>query len=611
MKQAFVVIVPDAESPCILSRPEIGAVLIDELAAGDFVYMEEALTEEDMPPSGWRQGEYRPTPTASGTPGWIQTKFVGAPAEITVPPVGIADFVRRCGRAEIQASAGGADGAPAILADYLIALALIETDLTNFENRLPGTSAIGPFQITAEEWGEFLDANPEGDFSPFQRFQALAQVQCAAYLTQRDWNALQAEAKAAALDEPEQEYIPSFLSLFQSRLIGAKAAFAVDKIHASDGLHQPLKDALSPFYPDDPTLTALIKRRRRFLNQGSNDIITTVDEFVEKTANVLGEAFKTAFGLLRSHFPEFVALPTVNEEKSWMATAQAEEEFWRDPAVTEQTQAGKERIKGYFAATSYHPATVQPWCGAFAAWCMSKNNAPVVSGAATAANWKTWGTIELRKGALSEQGITKTLFGAVVVLHPSKGTGTTGHVCFAINRLETADKIKCIGGNQIDTVRTDTFDISRVASIRVLVEVASPEGDDQLILARTIYGEAAGESDVGKEGVAEVVMNRVASGRYPRTVKTVCLQPYQFSCWNANDPNRSKILSLTPGKGNKAFDTCFEVAARAIAGKIDHLSDGVLHYYADYISKPSWVTKSPAAVMEKHIGHHLFYRGIS
>lgn len=608
MKQAFVVITPDDDSACILSEPKVDADLVDALAAGDLVYMEETSGDDASLPSGWKQGEYRPFPGANGTPGWLQTKFIGPPAEMTVPPVAIADFVRRCGRAEIQAGAGGPGGAPAILADYLIALALIETDLTKFENRLPGTSAIGPFQITAEEWAEFLQANPDGDFSQFQRFQALAQVQCAVYLTQRDWTLLQDEAKAAAIDEPEQDYIPSFLLLFQSRLIGAKAAFAIDKIHASDGLHQPLKEALLQYYPDPD---ALIKRRRRFLNQGSTDIITTVDEFVEKTANVLADAFKSAFGLLKANFPEFVALPAASEDKPWVTTAQAEEEFWKNPGVTEKTDAGKQRIKDYFNATSYHPDSVEPWCGAFAAWCMSQNKAPVVDGAATAANWKTWGTMELRKGSLSDQGVAKTLFGAVVVLHPSKGTGTTGHVCFAINRLETSDKIKCIGGNQIDTVRTDTFDISRVASIRVLSEMVPAEGDDQLILARTVFGEAAGEPDAGKEAVAEVVMNRAASGRYPKTITGVCLQPFQFSCWNANDPNRAKILSLSPGKGNNTFDTCFEIAGRAMAGQVHLLSDAVLHYYADYISKPSWVTKSPGAVLEKKIGHHLFYRGIS
>jgi spore germination cell wall hydrolase CwlJ-like protein len=234
-----------------------------------------------------------------------------------------------------------------------------------------------------------------------------------------------------------------------------------------------------------------------------------------------------------------------------------------------------------------------------------------VEGAATAANWKNWGTLEIRKGSLYDQGAQKTLAGAVVVLHPSKDTGTTGHVCFAINRLETSDKIKCVGGNQKDTVRTDSLDISRIASIRLLVPIVSPTGDDQLILARTIFGEAAGEPVEGIEAVAEVVVNRSASGRYPKSVSSVCLQPYQFSCWNATDPNRTKILSLSPGNGNRAFDVCFDVAGRALSGTIHHFTDGVLHYHADYISKPSWVIDSPHALMERKIGHHLFYSGIS
>lgn len=611
MKQAFVVIVPDADSPCTLSEARVDADPIDVLTAGDLVYIEETIESEATTPSGWREAEYRPTPTALGSPGWLQTKFIGSPAVMAVPPVAIAGFVRRCGRAEIAANAGGAHGAPAILADYLLALAEIESEFTKFENRLAGTSAVGPFQISEEEWTEFLQANPDGDFSPFQRFQALAQVQCAAYLTQRDWKLLQQEASTAAIEEPQQEYIPSFLLLFQSRLVGAKAAFAINKIHASDELHQPLEDALAKFYPDAADLGALIKRRRRFLNQGSIDVVTTVDEFVEKTANILADAFKSAFGLLKIHFPEFVALPTASDDKPWLATAQAEELLWKDSQLTEDTAAGKKRIKEYFSATSYHPDSVEPWCGAFAAWCMSQNQAPSVEGAATAANWKNWGTLELRKGSLYEQGIQKTLAGAVVILHASKDTGTTGHVCFAINRLETSDKIKCVGGNQRNTVRTDSLDISRIASIRLLVPIVPPTGDDQLILARTIFGEAAGEPVEGKEAVAEVVVNRAASGRYPKSVSSVCLQPYQFSCWNANDTNRRKILSLSPGNGNRAFDVCFDVAGRALSGTIHHFTDGVLHYHADYISKPSWVIDSPHAVMERKIGHHLFYSGIS
>ncbi|AIC31325.1 cell wall hydrolase SleB-like protein (plasmid) [Rhizobium etli bv. mimosae str. IE4771] len=610
MKKAYVVINPNGGSPATLTKPDVNAALVDALAVGDLVYIEDATAGDGSSPSGWREAEYRVTPTATGDTGWLQTEFIGEPAEFAVNPIAIPDFVRRCGRAEIQASAGGSDAAPAILADYLIALALIESDLTKFENRLPGTSSIGPFQITWEEWEDFLSANPDGDYSPFQRFQALAQVQGAIFLAQRDWGLLQQEAKAASISEPKQEYIPSFLLLFQSRLIGAKAAFALNALHDGAGQHTSLRDALTPFFQSPDDLNALLKRRKDFLNQGSPEIETTVDEFVEKTANVLASGFKSAFKLLKEHFPEFVAIPAGDKNKPWLTTAQQEEATWKAGGLTETNAPGKQRIQDYFAVTSYHPTNVKPWCGAFVAWCLSQNNQPTVTDAATASSWKRWGTFEIRKGALSDPDLVDTLLGAVVVLHPSEGTGTTGHVCFAINTLETANKLKCIGGNQDDTVRTDTFDVSRVASIRALVQIDMPVGSGQLILARTIFGEAASEPDDGKEAVAQVVMNRTTSGRYPTTVTSVCLQPWQFSCWNANDPNRAKIMSLIPGKGNAKFDTCFAIAGLALNGAINRLPTTVLHYHADYISKPSWVLKSPNAVMVRKIGRHLFYRGI-
>ncbi|UJW76791.1 cell wall hydrolase [Rhizobium sp. SL42] len=137
-----------------------------------------------------------------------------------------------------------------------------------------------------------------------------------------------------------------------------------------------------------------------------------------------------------------------------------------------------------------------------------------------------------------------------------------------------------------------------------------PTGDEQLILARTIYGEARSESEMGRQAVAEVILNRKASHRYPDSIIEVCLQPSQFSCWNASDPNRSQIINLQPG-ADKHFDECLVVARDALAGKINHLTDAVLHYHSTSIGSPDWVRKSPNAFMERKIGRHLFYRGIA
>ena len=64
--------------------------------------------------------------------------------------------------------------------------------------------------------------------------------------------------------------------------------------------------------------------------------------------------------------------------------------------------------------------------------------------------------------------------------------------------------------------------------------------EDVLIAARTVYGEARGESLVGKKAVVHVLMNRVAKKIMDSdsTIAQAALRFKQFSCWNENDPNR-------------------------------------------------------------------------
>ena len=75
--------------------------------------------------------------------------------------------------------------------------------------------------------------------------------------------------------------------------------------------------------------------------------------------------------------------------------------------------------------------------------------------------------------------------------------------------------------------------------------------DDLDIAARTIWGEARGEGPEGMRAVAHVIANRATKGGWwGDTLWSVCLKPWQFSCWNLSDPNRQKLLDLdkkTPG----------------------------------------------------------------
>ncbi|KZK78180.1 Spore cortex-lytic enzyme precursor [Pseudovibrio sp. W64] len=131
-----------------------------------------------------------------------------------------------------------------------------------------------------------------------------------------------------------------------------------------------------------------------------------------------------------------------------------------------------------------------------------------------------------------------------------------------------------------------------------------------LVLARTLYGEARGSPWEGKQAVANVVMNRVKSRRFPNTIERVCLQSYQFSCWNEGDPNRAKIKDLQPG-ANTLFDQCIDIARSAEQGLLTDVTGGADHYYASYFAQPYWITNSPNARMTAQIGKHKFYTGIA
>ncbi len=134
------------------------------------------------------------------------------------------------------------------------------------------------------------------------------------------------------------------------------------------------------------------------------------------------------------------------------------------------------------------------------------------------------------------------------------------------------------------------------------------------ILARTIWGEARGESIRGMEAIAMVVMNRmrlsarwVLQGKktwWGGTIREICLKSYQFSCWNPSDPNRQKLNSI--GVDNKAFIICHRIARRAVNGVLEDILDGSTHYHAKSIT-PHWsLGKSPCCI----IGNHLFYNTI-
>lgn len=134
---------------------------------------------------------------------------------------------------------------------------------------------------------------------------------------------------------------------------------------------------------------------------------------------------------------------------------------------------------------------------------------------------------------------------------------------------------------------------------------AREEARSLTCLAMNVYFEARGESLVGQQAVAEVTLNRVASGRYPNTVCGVVFQRN----W---DPLRGRYVGafswtefekVTPPEG-EAWDRALDVAQSVYSGRVPPRLRGALHYHADHI-RPSWARERRQIA---RIGNHVFYR---
>jgi spore germination cell wall hydrolase CwlJ-like protein len=145
-------------------------------------------------------------------------------------------------------------------------------------------------------------------------------------------------------------------------------------------------------------------------------------------------------------------------------------------------------------------------------------------------------------------------------------------------------------------------DTAAPSSRRSLTElVAAFEGTtvadrEQECLANAVYFEARGESIEGQLAVAEVVMNRAASGRYPTTLCAVITQKAQFSFIRHG---RFPAANRASDAWRKAV-AISQIARQKLAAS---LPTDVLWYHATYVS-PKWGKRLNR---QTQIGLHIFY----
>ncbi|WP_263588747.1 cell wall hydrolase [Sphingopyxis sp. GC21] len=121
-------------------------------------------------------------------------------------------------------------------------------------------------------------------------------------------------------------------------------------------------------------------------------------------------------------------------------------------------------------------------------------------------------------------------------------------------------------------------------------------------LTAAIYYEAGQESDQGKRGVAQVVLNRVRHPAFPNSICGVVYQgserptgcQFTFTC----DGSLARIPT------RQGWEAARRIAVAALSGAVEPSVGMATHYHADYVV-PYWAS-SLAKIAQ--LDHHIFYR---
>ncbi len=152
----------------------------------------------------------------------------------------------------------------------------------------------------------------------------------------------------------------------------------------------------------------------------------------------------------------------------------------------------------------------------------------------------------------------------------------------------------------IRAVAADVEDDDASPPVSLAALVADHDDSDALdseehCLATAIYYESRSESLAGQLAVARVVVNRAASGRFPRSLCGVVKQPGQFSFVRGGElPNADR--NVTQWRNARA------IAEIAMENGWKSQAEGALFFHASRLS-PGWGRQRMT-----QIDNHIFYR---
>jgi spore germination cell wall hydrolase CwlJ-like protein len=168
--------------------------------------------------------------------------------------------------------------------------------------------------------------------------------------------------------------------------------------------------------------------------------------------------------------------------------------------------------------------------------------------------------------------------------------------------LGSGQALKAAVSTPAATIAQTPFAMARSLPLTALVafnSVGAQLDEQGHCLAVAVYHEARGESLEGQLAVANVVINRSKSGKYPDSWCEVVKQPWQFSFV---DPRTGQYPAVKVN--SRAWRNAEAIARIAASNTAAEVEPDVLWYHADYVA-PSWGKR--LTLVEK-IGTHIFYR---
>lgn len=203
---------------------------------------------------------------------------------------------------------------------------------------------------------------------------------------------------------------------------------------------------------------------------------------------------------------------------------------------------------------------------------------------------------------------SKSLFAAVMAslcLSPMGATASPDQA-EALARIE-AQGLKTTGDARLKellSVPVSAAPTGKVQFSRSWIDAQpAARGSEQWrCLSEALYFEARGETVKGQFAVAEVIMNRVKSGRFPGSLCGVIRQGTgkKYQCQFTYTCDGRKEVINEP----RAFDRVGKVARLMIDGQVPDLTKGATHYHTTSV-RPRW---SRVYTRTAKIGVHLFYR---